>query len=124
MNTYHVAFWKEAPCIRIIIPFIAGIAVNYYTGLQEKSCIAITVIALCALTCYSLSGLHLKFRFRYVAGIMINIFVAGAGAFLAGIKNPFKKQNILLQFNNPAQKPVYFITLSEPPVEKKSSWKA
>src|SRR4051812_14285830 len=114
MNRYRVAFWKEAPCIRIIIPFIAGIAVSYYSELHQKTCITITAIALCALTCYSLASLHLKFRLRYVAGIIINVFIAAAGALLAGIKNPFKKQNNLLQFNNYAEKPVYFITLSEP----------
>ncbi|HUQ67053.1 MAG TPA: DUF4131 domain-containing protein, partial [Flavitalea sp.] len=124
MNKYHLACWKESPSIRIIIPFIAGIAISYYTALQEITFLAIMVIALCAVTCYAQLNLNLKFRYRYVVGVMMNIFIAGAGGYLAGIKNPFKKQNVLLQFNNQHQTPVYFITVSEPPAEKKSSWKA
>ena len=38
MHKYHIPYWKDAPFIRVIIPFICGIAISYYLALPEKHC--------------------------------------------------------------------------------------
>jgi competence protein ComEC len=122
MKKYHLPFWKDAPFTRIILPFIAGITISYYTGIDEKIYLVIIVGVLAVLTCYSRLKLELKFRFRYVNGILINLFITATGAYLAGIKNPFQK--IKLPQQGSMNEMVYVISLVEPLSEKKSSWKA
>ena len=122
MNKYHLPFWKDAPFTRIIIPFIAGITLSYYCGIDEKICLVIIVGLLTLIACYSLLKLEWKFRFRHVNGMLIILFITTTGAYLAGIKNPFQK--IILPQQGSAKEMVYVISLAESLSEKKSSWKA
>jgi competence protein ComEC len=120
MHKYHIPYWKEAPFIRIVIPFICGIAISYYLALPEKRCMILSVLPLAIIIAYSFLKLELKFRFRHAIGIIINLFIVAAGAYMAAIKNPFKNAGSIPT----SQEAVYVVSLLEPPSEKKSSWKA
>ena len=122
MNKYHLPFWKDAPFTRIIIPFINGITISYYTGLDERICLVIIVGLLIFFACYELLTLEWKFRFRLLNGILMILFIATTGAYFAGIKNPYRK--ISLPQQSSSNEMVYVISLAEPLSEKKSSWKA
>src|SRR5687768_4433622 len=127
MSKFHLPFWKDAPFIRIIIPFITGITVSYHFGLYAPVYFIITGVCIAALAGYSLLKLDLKYRFRYLNGIVINVLIAAAGAWIAGIKNPFDKGNVIPITNNLEKiisgELTYTISLSERPLEKISSWK-
>lgn len=127
MNKFNLPFWKNAPFIRIIIPFIAGITISYYFRLYEYAWLIITLACIAALTGYSLLKLDLKYGFRYINGIVMNIFIAATGAWISDIKNPFDYENIIPITGNLeeiiGEETIYTISLSEPPLEKRSSWK-
>jgi competence protein ComEC len=120
MNKYHIPYWKDAPFIRIIIPFICGIATGYYLAVPERLCCVLSIIFLTILFAYAFLNIELKFRFRYAIGMIINFFLLSTGAHIAAIKNPFKNADCIPTSNEG----VYIVTLLEPLSEKKSSWKA
>jgi competence protein ComEC len=124
MNKFHIPFWKDAPFIRIIIPFISGIATCYYVGISEKLCFIVLGASVTIIICYALSKIEWKFRFRYTLGIAFNIFIFFAGAYIAAIKNPFREKNLISPDNYAQKEAFYIVSLKEPLSEKKSSWKA
>lgn len=121
MNKFHIPFWKDAPFVRIIIPFIIGIAASYYLEMQIKTCLCFTVIFLSISLAYYLLRVELKFRFRFVSGIVVNLFILFAGATIAEVRNPFNNANL---FKQTAGQAIYTVSLKEPLTERKSSWKA
>jgi competence protein ComEC len=119
MSKFHIPFWKDAPFIRIIIPFIAGIAISYYADINEKISFAFSLVSVTALICYSCFKIEWKFRFRYLSGLFLNMLILSTGAFFAALKNPYKNNKLSLPTDG-----YYIITLKEPLTQKKSSWKA
>src|SRR5689334_23344111 len=109
MNRFHIPFWKDAPFVRIIIPFIIGIATGYCFELQIKTCLILTGLLGALIVVYSFLKLQLKFRYRIVAGIVLHFFIFCAGSLLAAVKDPFKNavQNL------PAEA-TYIVALKEP----------
>jgi competence protein ComEC len=120
MKKFHFPFWKDAPCLRIIIPFIIGISVSYRYTLNESLCLTAAVGFAILLIGYSFLNIKLKFRLRFVAGVAINVFILFAGAFISAIKNPFKNASLVTT----EATPTYIVSLKEPLSERKSSWKA
>ena len=119
MSKFHIPFWKDAPFVRIIIPFVLGIAVSYYAAISELLSFILLAGSLIPLICYAFFKIAWKFRFRYFAGLAINLFIFSAATFITALKNPFANGNLSL----PADAE-YIVTLKEPPAERKSSWKA
>jgi len=120
MNKFRIPFWKDAPFVRIIIPFVTGIAICDYLELPEKICLTFTSIFLILLIAHSFIKVELKFRLRHITGFAINILIFSAGAFIASLKNPFRSANTI----RIPKESVCTVFLLEPPIEKKSSWKA
>jgi competence protein ComEC len=121
---FHIPYWKDAPFIRIIIPFIIGIACSYYLELAAKTCLTLTVLCLAVVVAYMCLKLEYKFRFRYIFGIVINLFVFCSGAYIAALKNPYKNAGSITVNTTTICEPFYIVSLKEPLTEKKSSWKA
>jgi competence protein ComEC len=122
MDKFLIPFWKRAPFIRIIIPFITGIATRYYAGINEKLSFSGLAISVGVVICYTYCKIEWKFRFRYLAGIAINFLIFSSGACIAALKNPFKNADLITP--TPAgDQNTYIVTLQEPLSEKRSSWK-
>lgn len=74
-----VLFWKEAPFIRLIVPFLVGVLLQWYghtnaiTGwvLMTGSCIALFV--------FSFSGLSVQFSFQWINGCSLYTLIASVG---------------------------------------------
>jgi competence protein ComEC len=80
MQTFTtVLFWKEAPFIRLIVPFLAGIVMQWYghtsafTGwvLLMGSCISLFV--------FSFSGSSVRFSFQWINGCSIHGIIVAVG---------------------------------------------
>ena len=119
MNKFHIPFWKDAPFVRIIVPFIAGIAISYYTAIDEKIIFIFLLVSIVAALCYSFFEIEWKFRFKYSSGIVLTLLILSSGAYVASLKNPYNNCNV--SFPKEAS---YILTLKEPLSQKKSSWKA
>lgn len=112
-----IPIWKEAPFIRIIIPFVAGILIQFY--LDWPMWVYGTLILVCVAYITAFATLYLSYRFRHywVAGLMINGLLLCCGGILTCQKN-IRHQNCVLSTS------MVLVTLEEPLVEKNKSFKA
>lgn len=122
MPVYAVHFWKQVPFFRLLLPFMAGIILQWRFGFSLTS--LLTGIVLCGLTGLMLMFLPsaLKYRFRWLQGLCIQIMMLVAGAcitYKSDIRN-----NYAWAGNFYTDSAAVVATLQEPLVEKAKSYKA
>ncbi|MEO7121433.1 MAG: ComEC/Rec2 family competence protein [Ginsengibacter sp.] len=121
-KTYKIYLWKKATFLRLLLPVIAGILLEFYFPIPLKS-IAIAG-AILALFYFLFTILPLAYRFKYhpLAGIIISLFLVNAGAFVTWQKD-IRNHNDW--YGNRYDESSYVIaTINEPPIEKNKSYKA
>ncbi|MDQ2862791.1 MAG: ComEC family competence protein [Bacteroidota bacterium] len=120
-KAYHINIWKKAPFLRLLLPVIAGIILEFYFRLQLN--FIISLAAACVLTYiifYLLPLVH-RFKLQAVGGIIITIFMVNAGCFILWQKDIRNHSNWYGNFYNNTS---YIIaTITEPPIEKNKSFK-
>jgi competence protein ComEC len=113
--------WKEAPFLRISLPFITGIVIQYYTGVSDYVWCAFVFAGLLTWLVFSTQKSRTRFLYYHVQGICIQLIFVFAGCILCAYKNPYlslyKMQGFLRSEN------LFSVCVTEPAVEKKSSWK-
>ncbi len=79
---YRMPAWKTAPFIRLLIPFIAGILLQWYLPIPYHMIIT-------AMTCFSLASLlfiffplALRFRWRALQGWLLHLLLVSLGSFV------------------------------------------
>ena len=122
MAGYGSNFWKRTPFLKILLPFIAGIVLQWQFQFDQK--LWWIIIGVCLLSIFIF--LFLPFFNRYRLGILNGIFISLAflatGALLAWQKDLRNNEQWLGNYYQPGN--VLIVTLDEPPVEKTKSYKA
>lgn len=113
--------WKEAPFIRLLLPFVIGILTVYYTANPVWISWILFSLSFGILFFIDLANLKWTFLCYNFVGILINLLLFATGGIIAGNKNPFASKKIIEKFAD--GKSVYSVTISEPLSEKPSSWK-
>lgn len=114
--------WKNIPFLRLLLPLMTGIIIQWY-GQMLVSTWIITIASASILTIsFSFIQLFNRFRFAFINGISIHIFFVSVGALLIQQKdirndhywfgNSYKDSTTLL------------VTLAEQTIEKTKSFKA
>lgn len=121
MPTHRLYLWNQAPALRLLLPFAAGIALQWYVPFS------ITMLAIAALICclFLATFYFIPVRKQYVLkpfwgfAITALLVVAGAAAVWANDVRNSK------DWFGHHYGPQHFVlaTLAEPPVEKKASYK-
>ncbi len=110
---------KEAPFLRLVVPFIGGIAVDYYYNI---SFIIISAgIAGCCIGILFPLSLFFRLRYAWIASGFINGFLFFTGCLI----NSSHRSDIAvekLKEISALSLPIV-VTIQEPPVEKSKSWK-
>lgn len=122
MKKFDLPFWKDAPFIRILLPFIAGIVVSYYSVVPVLVMAASGAVAFLSLVAFSRLSIQWQYQYGSVRGLLLNILVGSVGACVAAEKNPFRYKGLIERCGDGAH--IYVASLGEPPLEKKSSWKS
>ncbi len=121
MHFRNTTIWKEAPFIRLFIPFTAGIVAEKYLAFPVQ----IWVLGICVLVpagiILSSLPLHMRFYLRPVYGLLLNaaLFITGAiltSAHDIGLSD--KSLSRLYQKND-----VLLLTLQEPLTETRATYK-
>ncbi|MEO9003326.1 MAG: ComEC/Rec2 family competence protein [Ginsengibacter sp.] len=86
-RSYHIFIWKKAPYIRIVVPFITGILLQFYFQFEMMVAINISIIALIFLTVFTFLPESFRYRFRYLSGIFLFVLVCCLGAFITWQKD-------------------------------------
>jgi competence protein ComEC len=115
MAVLFIPLWKEAPFIRIVLPFIAGIVIEEYLGLPLRWLCTGIIISFAALLMFSFTRLSFRFKYAWVHGLLLNALLILIGALIIA----FKKAATL----TPAHPP-FIVSIQQPLSEKPKSWKA
>jgi len=122
LRPYDIPAWKKAPFIRILLPLIAGIILQWYLQIQAGVIIA-------ALICFSIAFLlflWLPIAFRYklqpLQGFIIHLMLTGIGSLLTWQKDI--RHNRAWYGNYYRDSSTILVRIDEPLVEKNKSFKA
>ncbi len=114
--------WKKAPFLRVLLPFVAGILIQWYT-LANLLYIVITAASTAIIyLLLRMLPVALIFRLSFLHGIVMNMFLLAAGAFLT-IQNDCRNDPkwFVKKYSAGEQLALQII---EPLIEKDRSYKA
>jgi competence protein ComEC len=114
--------WKEAPFLRLLIPFTIGIFIQQ--NVQIDACLILTsLIAFSSgFLLLHFNTLYFKFKYNWVTGIFIHLILISAGYMLCAGADGMKKKNSVVNLYSPGD--TLQLTLQEPLVEKERSYKS
>jgi competence protein ComEC len=121
-KSYQIFIWKKAPFLRLLIPLIAGIILQFYLKMPIKIITASSIILLSVFILFSFLPEAIRFRFKMIQGIVISLFLMAFGS-LVTWKKDIRNQSAW--YGNYTDSGSFIVaTIKEPPVEKPKSYKA
>lgn len=114
--------WTKAPALRLLVPFMAGIALQWYTPLPLPFLIAAGLFFFLAALLYRFLPLPQKYVWAPLQGILLSLLVAIAGATVVYTRDVRNSRRWFGAY--PLESKALVITLEEPMAEKPASWKA
>jgi competence protein ComEC len=115
-------FWKKMPFVRLIIPFIAGILLEWNFAFSPAFLVIPAALFVIIIFVFLKLPLSLKFFYRWIPGIAINLFLVVSGALIVYNKDIRHEANWVGNYNTDSI--AVLATLQEPLVEKAKSYKA
>jgi len=122
MRSLWIPVWKKAPFLRLLIPVIIGILLQWYIQFDWEQILLAAVCFAIAFTAFQLLPLVLRFKFQTLQGFLINLLLIVLGLFITYQKDIRHREN---WFGNIYHDSDYIIaTINEPLLEKNKSYKA
>jgi len=87
IKNYDIPFWKTAPFIRLLLPFVAGIIIGWYWQIPFLQTVFGILSFLTAFALFSLLPVTIKFKVQFVQGILLNLILIGMGMLLTWQKD-------------------------------------
>ncbi len=122
MRTAWIPVWKKSPFIRLIIPLIAGILIQWYFSFHLTAIIVAGISFSLAFIAFRLLPLSLRFTLHGLNGLFINLLLIVPGLFITYQKDISHQQNWFGNFYHDSDYLV--VTINEPLIEKNKSFKA
>jgi competence protein ComEC len=117
-----IPFWKKAPFLRLLIPLIIGILLQWYMQFHRQQIILAAVCFVIAFTAFQLLPLALRFKFQILQGSILNLILVALGIFITYQKDISNNENWFGRIYHDTD---YLVaTISEPLIEKNKSYKA
>jgi competence protein ComEC len=117
-----VPVWKEAPFIRLLVPLIIGITVQWHGSLPGWIYWVLLPPCISAVLLFSVYRTSFRFKNYWVPGIFIYGLLLALGGLLCFYADIRHRQNWFKQFDSPGSS--YIISLDEPLTEKNNSYTA
>jgi competence protein ComEC len=114
--------WKQAPFLRLVIPFMAGILLQWYSAWPVAPGWILFSCGIAGILLFNRRAAFLQYKFGWVNGVCINILFLAAGLLMAYYKDVSHQQQWLNRVYH--QKDIITATLEEPLSEKANSFKA
>jgi competence protein ComEC len=112
MAVLFVPIWKEAPFLRIVLPFITGIITERYCNIPPSLYVTVVFSSLVLLALFSFTKLSVQFKLNWLHGILLNLLLICFGGLLTSINKP-------KEVTAP-----YIVSIKAPLSEKPKTWKA
>ncbi|MBA4168401.1 MAG: ComEC/Rec2 family competence protein [Chitinophagaceae bacterium] len=122
MGLLFIPVWKEAPFIRLVIPFIAGILLEFFVKINPA--IYRLTLFCCISTTITVTYFKLSVQFKYVIiyGACVNILFICMGGLITHYNDTSDKANLVEELcRRPA---TIIVSLEEPASAKPKSYKA
>jgi competence protein ComEC len=114
--------WKQSPFIRLLVPVIAGILLEWYLKIPLIVIIAEAVCFTAALFLFKFLPIGVRFKWQPLQGVCLNLLLASFGLFITWQKDIRHYKN---WFGNYYQNNCQLIIrIDEPIIEKEKSYKA
>ncbi|HEY5391161.1 MAG TPA: ComEC/Rec2 family competence protein, partial [Hanamia sp.] len=118
----HIFTWKKAPFLRLLVPLIIGIVLQFYAGIKIEIIIYTAVIACLFFFAFSFLPEYVRFRFKPIQGIFLTGFLIAFGSLLFWKNDVRNHPDWYGKYSDSAN--FVIATIGEPPVEKEKSFKA
>jgi len=117
-----IPIWKEAPFLRLLIPFAAGILLQWNFKFGDEVGFLGTAGSSILLVLFSLKTITSRFKMYWLSGVFLNCLFLFAGSMLTFSKDGAAQQILLSR--KYAASPIIIARLNEPLSEKAKSFKA
>ena len=117
-----IPIWKTSPLLRLLLPFIAGIVVQWYCPIPLTVILMSAVSFTIAYLLFYLLPLSLQFKLQSLQGLLINLIIVTAGLFITWQKDIWHSNNWYGSFYHDSNYIV--VRIDEPLTEKTKSFKA
>ncbi len=118
----RIFLWKKAPFLRLLIPVITGIILQFYFKIPINVTIVSAIILLSTFILFAFLPEAIHFRFKIIQGILISLFLIAFGSLVTWHKDTRNQPNY---YENYIDSGSFIVaTINEPPVEKAKSFKA
>ncbi|MEO6542351.1 MAG: ComEC/Rec2 family competence protein, partial [Ferruginibacter sp.] len=121
-RTYSIPVWKQAPFIRLLLPLIAGIMLQWYLQIPVTVIITALISFSIAFLLFLLLPVALRFTIKPVQGFIIQLLFIGMGALLTWQKDT--RHNNKWYGHSYRDSSYLVVRIEEPLVEKTRSFKA
>ncbi|MEJ7678814.1 MAG: ComEC family competence protein [Segetibacter sp.] len=110
------------PFIRLVIPFIAGIIIQWVCNFSPLTLLAVGGSIALIIIIFSLLPFAVRYTYRWLHGISINLLFIIAGAFIVYNKDIRKEPNWIGNYSTDSTG--ILATIKEPLIEKAKTYKA
>ena len=122
MPAAKASLWHYAPFLRLILPLMAGIIVQWYLPFSFPLLLVSGCLFVCTTILYSFLPDKRKFQFSGINGLLIHLLIFITGACLTWVKDIRHDNAWIGQF--PTSENYKIVRLLEPLVEKQNTYKA
>lgn len=122
MALYRNNFWKKTPFLKLLLPFIAGIIIQWHLQVNISFWFIALGVSFVAVILFFTLPYFSRFRLGIINGLLISSLFLSTGAILA-YKNDLRNNPDWLG-NHYREKTGLLVTLEEPLIEKTKSFKA
>ena len=122
LRPFRLPAWKTAPFLRLLLPLIAGIMLQWYLQISLPVIITAIVSFTIAWLLFRLMPLAIKFKWGALQGFMLNALLVSFGLFLTWQKDIRHDHNWYGQYYHDSDHLV--VHINEPLIEKTKSFKA
>lgn len=122
IRPYTIPLWKKAPFIRLLLPLIAGIVLQWYVQFSLVVIITAFITCTAAYAVFLLLPLVLRFKAQALQGVIIQLSIAACGAWITWQQDVRHHSNWYGNYYTDSS--YLLVRVDEPLVEKNKSYKA
>jgi competence protein ComEC len=121
-RNYSKPIYKTIPVLRLLLPLIAGILLQFHLNIAQLPFYITGVVGLIIFLVYQLLSTAKRFALQWLSGLAITLVFVAVGGIMSFVKNIEHNPQWIGKYYQP-KLPVK-LTLQEPIVEKQKSFKA
>jgi competence protein ComEC len=118
---YSRYIWKEAPFLRLIIPLIAGIVLQWLGDVSYLFGWTLLIVSAVFVAFLSFNSISFSFKYLLINGICVNTLMLALGMLLSYYQNGSHRFNWIGKMYKPGQ--TLLLKIEEPLSEKQNSFK-